>query len=34
MLDHLIAVETLVSSAQGLDRRDAPAHRKKRSAKS
>jgi GntR family transcriptional repressor for pyruvate dehydrogenase complex len=34
MLDHLIAVETLVTSAQGLDRRDAPAHRKKRSARS
>ncbi len=34
MLDHLIAVETLVTSAQGLDRRDAPAHRKKRSTKS
>jgi len=34
MLDHLIAVETLVTSTQGLDRRDAPAHRKKRSAKS
>ena len=34
MLDHLIAVETLVTSAQGLDRCDAPAHRKKRSAKS
>src|SRR5216683_1596458 len=34
MLDHLIAVETLVTSAQGLDRRDTPAHRKKRSAKS
>lgn len=34
MLDHLIAVETLVTSALGLDRRDAPAHRKKRSAKS
>ena len=34
MLDHLIAVETLVTSALGLDRRDAPAHREKRSAKS
>ena len=34
MLDHLIAVETLVTSAQGLDRRDASAHRKKRSAQS
>src|SRR5260370_1758504 len=34
MLDHLIAVETLVTSAQGLDRSDAPAHRKKRSTKS
>jgi DNA-binding FadR family transcriptional regulator len=34
MLDHLIAVETLVTSALGLDRRDVPAHREKRSAKS
>jgi len=34
MLDHLIAVEMLVTSAQGLDRRDASAHRKKRSAQS
>ena len=34
MLDHFIAVETLVTSALGLDRRDAPAHREKRSAKS
>src|SRR5260370_21483974 len=34
MLDHLIAVETLVTSPQGLHPPDAPPHRKNRSAHS